>query len=99
MDASILRIYETRFREPDQHSAKWLDHQAGKAARAVAALEASPPPDGARDVGAIAVACALGYLDLRFAGRWRDDHPRLVAWLDRFAAATPAFAATRVDPT
>ena len=98
MDASILQIYETRFREPDKHSAKWLDHQAGKAMRALAALEAAPPADGAQDVGAIAVACALGYLDLRFAGRWRADHPRLVRWLDGFAARIPAFAETRVAP-
>jgi glutathione S-transferase len=40
----------------------------------------------------------LGYLDLRFGGEWRGDHPRLVAWLDAFAAAVPAFAATRVTP-
>jgi glutathione S-transferase len=61
------------------------------------ALEASPPvlvePP---DIGAIAVACALGYLDLRFQGAWRADHPGLVAWLDRFAARTPAFEDTRV---
>ncbi|TMJ44965.1 MAG: glutathione S-transferase, partial [Alphaproteobacteria bacterium] len=25
---------------------------------------------------------------------WRREHPRLVAWLDRFAARVPAFAAT-----
>jgi len=47
-------------------------------------------------VGQIALACALGYLDLRFAGRWRADHPQLVTWLDEFAAQVPAFAATRV---
>ncbi|HLH51408.1 MAG TPA: glutathione S-transferase [Roseiarcus sp.] len=98
IDAAILQVYETRFRAPETHSAKWLDHQAGKVARALAALEAAPPPDGARHVGAIAVACALGYLDLRFAGRWRANHPRLVRWLDAFAASEPAFAATRVDP-
>ena len=44
----------------------------------------------------VAVGCALGYLDLRFEGRWRDGHPALVAWLDRFSAAVPAFEATRV---
>ncbi|HLJ71374.1 MAG TPA: glutathione S-transferase family protein [Roseiarcus sp.] len=98
IDAAILQVYETRFRAPETHSAKWLDHQAGKVARALTALEAAPPPDDARHVGAIAVACALGYLDLRFAGRWRANHPRLVRWLDAFAAGVPAFAATRVDP-
>ena len=46
------------------------------------------------NIGEIAVACALGYLDLRFAGAWRADHPRLVGWLEAFSAAVPAYAAT-----
>jgi glutathione S-transferase len=45
-------------------------------------------------VGQIALACALGYRDFRFGEGWRADHPRLVAWLDDFAARVPAFAAT-----
>jgi hypothetical protein len=36
----------------------------------------------------------LGYRDLRFAGTWRGEHARLVAWLDEFAARVPAYAAT-----
>jgi hypothetical protein len=96
MDAALLQVYETRFREPGQYVAKWLDHQAAKVARALAALEAAPPAIDARDVGAIALACALGYLDLRFAGRWRADCPRLAAWLADFAAGAPAFEETRV---
>jgi glutathione S-transferase len=100
MDASILRIYEARFRpEPIRHQ-PWLDMQAGKVARALAALEADPPAlDATPDVGQIALASALGYLDLRFKGEWRAGHPRLVAWLDRFAAQVPAFAATRMEPS
>jgi glutathione S-transferase len=96
MDASILQVYERRFRDADKHSPRWLDHQAGKAQRALAALELDPPFDGASDVGAISVACALGYLDLRFSGLWRDRHPRLVGWLETFARAVPAFAETKV---
>jgi glutathione S-transferase len=46
------------------------------------------------NVGQIALACALGYRDFRFGGSWRADHPRLVAWLDNFAAHVPAYAAT-----
>jgi glutathione S-transferase len=98
-EASILQIYETRFRDRDRYSAKWLDHQSGKVKRALAALEASPPAEGATDVGAISTACALGYLDLRFSGRWREDHPRLVRWLGAFSAGVPAFAETRVEPS
>jgi glutathione S-transferase len=97
MDASLLQVYEGRWRNADRHEPKWLEHQAGKVSRALAALDANPPAlDGTPHVGQIALACALGYQDLRFAGRWRDDHPRLVAWLDAFAARVPAFAATRV---
>ncbi len=100
MDASILRVYETRYRpEPIRHQ-PWLDMQAGKVARGLAALEADPPAlDATPDVGQIALACALGYLDLRFKGEWRGSHPKLVAWLDRFASQVPAFAATRMEPT
>jgi glutathione S-transferase len=96
LDAAILRIYEGRWRPPEHHVAKWVEHQTGKMARALAALEAAPPGlDAPPHIGQITAACVLGYLDFRFEGRWRPDHPRLVAWLDRFAAAVPAFAATR----
>jgi glutathione S-transferase len=102
MDASILLIYEGRWRPSDRHEQKWLDHQAGKVARALGVLEAAPPPldpaPGVPNVGQIALACALGYRDFRFGGSWRNDHPRLVAWLQAFADRVPAFAATTVKP-
>src|SRR5580698_3243566 len=96
LDASILTVYESRWRKPETHDAKWLEHQAGKVTRALAALEAAPPPlDATPNVGQITLACALGYRDFRFAGSWRGTHPKLVAWLDDFAAQVPAFAATK----
>ncbi|MPZ58228.1 MAG: glutathione S-transferase [Rhizobiales bacterium] len=97
LDASILLIYEGRWRAADKHEPKWVAHQTDKVARGMAMLEAAPPAlDATPDVGQITLACALGYLDFRFARRWRSEHPRLVAWLDRFAAQVPAFAATTV---
>ena len=96
-DACVLQVYETRFREPHERSPRVLDYQRGKVSRALAHLEARPPEDFSH-VGAIAAACALGYLDLRFEGAWRAGHPRLVTWLDRFAYLTPAFEATRFMP-
>ena len=96
LDASILTIYEGRWRKEEHHEQKWLDHQAAKVARGLAALEAAPPPlDVMPHVGQITLACALGYRDFRFGGGWRGDHPRLVAWLDTFAARVPAFTATK----
>lgn len=97
-DAALLKVYEGRFRAEAERSANWVAHQDGKVARGLVALEASPPtfPDRPR-IGEIALACALGYLDLRFAGTWRAEHPRLVAWLDDFAARVPAFEKTRFN--
>jgi len=99
LDASILTVYEGRFRKPEMHEPKWLDRQAGKVSRAMAVLEAAPPPDAQPqalpNVGQIALACALGYRDFRFGDSWRADHPRLVAWLDNFAAHVPAYASTK----
>jgi glutathione S-transferase len=70
--------------------------QAGKVARALAALEAAPPGlDATPNVGQITLACALGYRDFRFPGTWRKEHPKLVAWLDAFAARVPSFEATK----
>ncbi|MFC3694759.1 glutathione S-transferase N-terminal domain-containing protein [Chenggangzhangella methanolivorans] len=93
MDAALLQIYEARLREPDKRSERWLESQSGKVTRALAAIEAAPPAVETT-VGAIATACALGYLDLRFEGGWRATHPGLVAWLDAFRAAVPAYDKT-----
>jgi glutathione S-transferase len=94
-DAAVLLRYETLWREPEMRSEKWMAYQADKIARALRAFEKAPPED-LSDVGTIALASALGYLDLRFEGAWRAEHPRLVSWLDVFADATPSFEATRV---
>ena len=96
LDASVLTIYEGRYRKPDMHEPKWLELQAAKVARALGVLEAAPPPiDAMPNVGQIALACVLGYRDFRFGGSWRGEYPRLVAWLDNFAARVPAFSATK----
>ncbi|MBS7804712.1 glutathione S-transferase [Rhizobiales bacterium TNE-4] len=97
MDAGILQMYERRFRDEDRREAKWIAHQQGKIDRALAYLEQTGAPLHTTPlIGEIALACALGYLDLRFEGTWRAKHPKLVAWLDRFAAAVPSFEKTRV---
>ena len=95
IEAAILQVYENRFRDEARREPKWLALQAEKVDRALAAFEADLP-EGLRSVADIGLACALGYLDLRFPGSWRERGPKLVAWLDRFAAEVPAFEATRV---
>jgi glutathione S-transferase len=96
MDAALLQVYEGRFREPEHHSARWLEVQAGKVSRGLAAFESRAGAfEPGLDIGTIALACALGYLDLRFTGTWRKDHPRLVDWLHAFEAEVPSFGQTR----
>jgi glutathione S-transferase len=47
------------------------------------------------EIGEIAVAALLGYLDFRWPERhWRDGRPRLSAWMDGMAAR-PSLIATR----
>src|SRR5262249_54501783 len=58
MDASILVVYETRFRPDLPHSARWLSHQRGKIVRGLAAFEASPPDERKTDIVSIGLACA-----------------------------------------
>ncbi|MCG8563305.1 MAG: glutathione S-transferase [Hyphomicrobiales bacterium] len=95
MDAGILQVYEARYRPEEKRHQPWLDRQREKVERTLAALEADPPAfDGTPDIGHVTLACALGYLDFRFDGKWRESHPRLVAWLDAFAAAVPAYGET-----
>lgn len=95
-EAAVLKVYENRFRAPEMHNARWLEHHTGKIDRGLATFEAAPPSlSNKPDIGRIALACALGYLDLRFEGTWRQTHPRLVAWLNDFAARVPSFEATR----
>lgn len=96
MDAAILQIYEMRFRTEERREQKWIDHQAGKVERGLLALDRSPMPEvrAVPDIGSITLACMLGYLDFRFAGKWREGHPNLVRWLASFSDAVPAFADT-----
>jgi glutathione S-transferase len=95
-EAAVLMIYEERFRAPDRREPAWLAHQQGKIDRTLAHVALAPPPVSARPgAPAIALACALGYLDLRHGGRWREGRPALEAWLHDFSQAVPAFAQTQ----
>ncbi len=97
MDACILIVYESRYRPQDKRVDAWIERQADKVTRALKALEAAPPGlTDPPDIGQIALACLLGYRDLRFSPDWRRDYPRLAAWLERFSTQVPAFAETQI---
>jgi glutathione S-transferase len=96
LDAAILMVYEARIRPEDKRFPDWVEAQWTKVARALDALEAGwmNHLDGAVDMGQLAVACALSYLDFRHADRdWRAGRPRLAAW-ERQIAARPSLQET-----
>ncbi len=99
LDASLLQVYEIRFRTEDRREQKWTDYQKDKVKRGFDVLEKDMPAiDATPTVGQIALACALGYQDLRFQGVWRKSYPKLLAWHDEFARRVPAFGKTKVEP-
>ena len=54
----------------------------------------APGLGGRLDIGTITIACALGYLDFRFATLgWRERRPALADWFEGFAAR-PSMQAT-----
>ena len=81
MDAAILRRQEQgRPAEAARQAA--MDRYLAAVTRALDALEQDPPLDHL-DIGAITVACALGYLDFRFSHEdWRTNRPHLEAWFE-----------------
>lgn len=83
MDAAVSMAYEGRLRPESEQSQDWIEAQWGKASRGVAAINDRWMSHlaGPLDIGHIAVACALSYIDLRHGARnWRDGHDALAAW-------------------
>lgn len=97
IDAALLARYEFSARPPEKQWQNWADAQLKKVAAALAEIEGqvSSFSDHPNDIGLIAIGCALGYLDFRFAElNWRAGHPLTAAWFALFDAH-PAMAATR----
>lgn len=79
MDAAVLRRQDmARPTEAERNAA--MARQQAAIVRALDLLQADPPANHL-DIGSITVACALGYLDLRFADdAWRDGRGKLAQW-------------------
>ena len=97
LDAALLRRYES-MRPANEQSPAWDAKQKATIGRALDVLEAEAErlgdPAGPVDIGLIAIGCALGYLDFRFAkDEWRSGRPKLARWFEGFAKR-PSMAAT-----
>jgi glutathione S-transferase len=99
-DAAVLARYETALRPEALRWSDWAAGQLAKVACGLAELESRAVSFGDRvDVGTIAFACALGYLDYRFASlAWRDRHPNSAAWFEWFGGRD-SMVATRPPPS
>ncbi|KIP97563.1 MULTISPECIES: glutathione S-transferase [Pseudomonas fluorescens group] len=100
MDASVMVRYETVLRPVEKHWDEWLDAQRDKIRRALAVLESEAIAELTShfDVAAISVACALGYLDLRFPDMdWRAANPQLANWYFE-VSQRPSMLATMPKP-
>ena len=93
-DATVLVRYEQAVRPAALRWQDWIEGQFLKVRTALDALE-QEDLEGPFDIGAVSLACALGYLDFRFAEeRWREARPRLAAWYDA-VSQRPSLLATR----
>ena len=88
LDAAVLVRYETFARPESLRWKDWIDGQLDKVTCSLAEIEGRAATlDQRVDVGTIATACALGYLDFRFAALgWKHTYPKTAAWFERFAA-------------
>ena len=102
LEAALLMVYETRLRPEEHRYAPWVEGQWAKIARTLDALEtrwtetaiATDPVD----MGHLALACAMGYLDFRHGARdWRAGRPALTAW-EAGMALRPSMIATQPPP-
>lgn len=86
--AALLARYETAARPLELRWPAWLEGQLDKAVTGLDAIERDAASLTHRvDIGTITIACALGYLDLRFPDfGWRTRIPRVAEWEARFAA-------------
>ncbi len=86
LDAALLARYEGAVRPEALRWSDWRDGQMDKVRTALLSLEQAPQQlQGRVDIGTLSLACALGYLDLRYdAWGWRGRFPAVAEWAEGF---------------
>jgi glutathione S-transferase len=97
LDAVVARLLESR-RPPEQQSAKDIERQEEKVARALAWTESQLRGEwlagNAFSLADLAVGVMLDYTDFRYPHDWAARHPKLSRW-HQAIRQRPSFVATR----
>ena len=96
LDAGVSIFYERLHRPPELQWESWIEGQKKKVEQGLDALERALTelgPDVPLDLGWIAVAAAVGWLEFREVVDVRTSRPALTAWYLAFAAR-PSMTAT-----
>ncbi|MEL7537096.1 MAG: glutathione S-transferase family protein [Pseudomonadota bacterium] len=95
-DAALNLVMERRRDEP-QRSPYWQHRWERAINKTIAAFNNAPPPAARFDLGDIALAVALEYIDFRLPDiNWRADAAALAAWLAD-VSELPSMVATRPE--
>jgi glutathione S-transferase len=96
-----LMLWRNEILRPQlQQSPETLAAFEMKVRNAVAALDQEAPAlaAGAITIGHVAIGCALGYIDFRFAHLgWRAGHDRIAGWHETFAQRPSMLHTAHVD--
>ncbi len=85
LEAMLLGRYERMLRPEPLRWQAWFDDQWDRAWQGMRYFEErSDIGDRALDLAQIALACALGYADFRYADYpWRENYPKLAAFNEK----------------
>ena len=87
LDAALLARYEDVARPEAIRWKEWRAGQLDKVETSLAHLEGNLQTLAGRvDIGSLSIACALWYLDVRFAElQWRGRYPKVADWYLAFS--------------
>lgn len=92
-DCLLAIVYERRFRPEDRIHQPWIDRQWSKVERSLDHLVANTPKLPSKiHAGHIALRATLGYMSLRFGGKWEKGRSKLVRWAKKFDEKFPELA-------
>jgi len=98
MEATVARFSERRKPADKQDAATITKHEARIAAAMAFANDRVPAGSFIQSktigIADIALAAALGYVDLRYAHDWRGQYPKLAGWFKPLSER-PSFVETR----